>query len=127
MTKYIVDTHIVIWFLLDSPRLSLNTKNIFKSNKKIIFYIPSIVLAEITTILEKGKVKGNLKLLIDTIKADSRFIIVPFDEVIFEKFRLENKNLEIHDRIIMATARLFDAFLLSKDKEIKKYYQKTVW
>jgi PIN domain nuclease of toxin-antitoxin system len=33
----------------------------------------------------------------------------------------------MHDRIIIATAKLFDANLISKDKEIKKIYPKTIW
>jgi PIN domain nuclease of toxin-antitoxin system len=33
----------------------------------------------------------------------------------------------MHDRIIIATAKLFSAYLISKDREIKKTYPKTVW
>ena len=36
-------------------------------------------------------------------------------------------NLEMHDAIIVITASIRDAFLISKDKEIKKVYPKVIW
>jgi PIN domain nuclease of toxin-antitoxin system len=34
---------------------------------------------------------------------------------------------DLHDRIIVATAKIFNAFLISKDRTIKKFYKRIIW
>jgi len=43
---YVTDTHSFIWYLTDSPNLSLKARNIFDSCEegKVIIIIPAIVL-----------------------------------------------------------------------------------
>ena len=44
---YVTDSHSLIWYLLDSPKLSLNANEVFKTveegNSKLL--IPAIVIA----------------------------------------------------------------------------------
>lgn len=128
MKKYVLDTHTILWYLLGLPQLSLKIRKIIEDNKDpASFYVPMIVLAEIALVLERKKVKGNLNSLLNAIKTDPRFVIEPFNESVFDYFLDENKNLEMHDRIIVATAKILDAYLVSKDKMISKYYPKTIW
>lgn len=128
MNKYVLDTHTILWYLLGFNKLPAKIKKIIEEQKELSsIYVPIIVLAEIALILEKDKVKGDLNTLLFAIKSDSRFVIVPFDETVFESFLNENKNLEMHDRIITATAKTLKAYLITKDKLITKYYQKVIW
>ena len=80
MNRYVLDTHTIIWFLLDDRRLSDKAKKIIHQTKALgSLIIPTIVLGELAVVVEKGRVKGDLELLIKSIKNDPRFIIMPFD------------------------------------------------
>lgn len=40
----------------------------------------------------------------------------------------QNKGVkDLHDRIIIATAKIFSASIISKDKLIQTIYPKTIW
>jgi PIN domain nuclease of toxin-antitoxin system len=45
MTSYIVDTHALIWYLVDDPRLGEKAREILQSSGNRLI-VPAIVLAE---------------------------------------------------------------------------------
>ena len=53
-TRYVVDTHTLIWFLEENPRLSSQVKTILQDPESELV-IPIIVLAEACWIIEHGK------------------------------------------------------------------------
>lgn len=77
---YVTDTHSMVWYLLEDPRLSKKVLEIFEesANKSIIF-IPTIVLAEMMFISEKGKVKISFKETLEEIENCEKFEIISLD------------------------------------------------
>ena len=53
-----VDTHAIVWYLMDDPRLSSKAATALDgaSNNGDFIYVPSICLVELTYLIEKGRV-----------------------------------------------------------------------
>ncbi|WP_330999840.1 type II toxin-antitoxin system VapC family toxin [Archaeoglobus neptunius] len=113
------DAHPFIWYLAD--KLPPAIDRIFTSAEKgeAIIFVPTIVLAECLYLAETGKIKLNLNELISKMELSSNFVPVSFN---FQVFKLlpEIKIKEIHDRVIVATAKLLNAKLITKDREIRE-------
>jgi len=126
---YVADTHSFLWYLTDSPKLSKRAREIFAScdRGEITIIIPAIVLLECIDIFDKKKINFKFEELVSKILQSNNFI---FSEVNWSLILEVNKIKglkDLHDRIIIATAKLFDAFLISKDRTIKKIYAETFW
>ena len=76
---YVTDSHSLIWYLLDSPKLSLNANEVFKTVEqgKANLLIPAIVTAEIIFIVQSGKVEADLDSLLLKIQESGNFQISP--------------------------------------------------
>jgi len=130
MDTYVADTHSLIWFISEDNRLSKKAGRILgqAEESKIEVLIPTIVLAEITYIAQKKKVKVAIDEVLESIQHGSGFVVVPFDLPVFQTLLKLPEEWEIHDRIISATARYYDAKLITKDKTLLKSSEiKTVW
>jgi len=54
--------------------------------------------------------------------------IVPVDEKVFDKARRIKEDLDLHDRIIVATALFTKTYLVTKDEQIiKSKTVRTIW
>ena len=78
--------------------------------------VPTIVLAEVLNIAEKGKVELDFAELYLLVQSESEFEIVGVSSEVFEKTIEIQEVREIHDRIITATASYYGAGVLIKDK-----------
>jgi PIN domain nuclease of toxin-antitoxin system len=77
------------------------------------------VLAEALAIAEKNKVEYGFLELYRLIQNEPEFQIIGFGPEIFEEsIRIINIK-EIHDRIIIATAKFYGAGIITKDRIIK--------
>jgi len=117
MTIYVLDTHVLIWYFTGSKRLKTGIKEKIDEirNKGDPLLVPTIVLAEALAIAEKGKIKFDFKEMYQLIRNKEEFEIVGFGSEILEK-AMKIKIPEIHDRIIVATAKFYRAGILTKDK-----------
>jgi hypothetical protein len=77
------------------------------------------VLAECFYLVEKGKIDFNFDDLLKRIEMGKNFISTSFD---FQVVTLlpEIKIGELHDRIIVATAKILNARLITRDRKIKE-------
>jgi PIN domain nuclease of toxin-antitoxin system len=100
MTHYIIDTHALVWFLEQSPKLGENAKSAFIDDDSILV-IPTIVLAEIKFLFEKNRFSTSLEEVFSVIENDPRCIVQPMD---LDVVSMLPTKLEIHDAIITATA-----------------------
>ncbi len=77
MTKYVVDTHALIWFLEGNPKLGNNAQTILAdANSELI--LPAIVLSEAVWIIDKNKTSiPFVNDLLTVINNDSRITIYP--------------------------------------------------
>jgi len=67
MNDAVTDTHALIWYLEDSPKLSTLANQTFDrcDRGEITIYIPTMCLIEIIYLQEKGRISGNLKTQLD--------------------------------------------------------------
>jgi len=116
---YVLDTHVLIWYFTGSKRLKIEIKEKMDGvwNKGGRLLVPTIVLAEALAVAEKGKVDFDFKMMYQLIKSEEDFEVVSFSSEILEE-AMETKIPEIHDRIIVATAKFYGAGILTKDKII---------
>ena len=79
--RYVPDTHAIVWYLLDSGKLSQRAKATF-DDPSIDIIIPAIVLAEIRFLELRGRIQVDLEGVLSFIKDDARCSIAPLDEAI---------------------------------------------
>ncbi len=128
--NFVTDTHALLWWFIDSPKISPKAVGVFEkceAGNNIIF-IPSIVLAEALTIFEKKRIPFDFGKLLKRIDDSQNFVIVPLDYAILRKM-LDLKDIpELHDKIIVSTARFLNAPLITKDKVIQNLFPiRTIW
>ena len=124
---YVTDTHAFVWYLVD--RLPEKVNKIFKSVEKgeSTIFVPTIVLVESLHLVENKKIDLNFDHLLKKIEMSKNFVPTSFNFQIM-KILPELGIKELHDRIIIATAKILNAKLITKDKEIKKAgIVETVW
>jgi predicted nucleic acid-binding protein len=74
--RFVADTHALLWWFIDSPKISPTVAKIFENCEKgeTIIYIPSIVLAEALSIFEKKRVSFDFRKLMNYPAAELRGI-----------------------------------------------------
>lgn len=125
---YCLDTHPLVWYFTGQKTLSGKAKKILDEVfiGKIKCFIPSIVLLEIFHLSLKVK-KFNFPQFLKKLQLSS-ITIVPLDKTILTKCFTLERDLDIHDRIIAATANVSGSVLITKDRTLCKTLSlKTVW
>lgn len=128
--NFVTDTHALLWWFIDSPKLSSRVSDIFRKCEKgeSIIFIPSIVIAEALSIFEKKRVSFDFKKLFKRIYESENFIIVALDYFILQKMVDLEDVFELHDKIIAATAKYLNLPIITKDKTLQNAASiKTIW
>jgi PIN domain nuclease of toxin-antitoxin system len=126
---FVADTHSFLWYLSDSPKLSNNARKIFDiaDRGKVVIVLPAIVVLECLDVIEKKKVGIKFVNILSKISQASNFTLADVNwGLVLETEKVKGLK-DLHDRIIIATARIFDAPIISRDKVIKRHYSKTIW
>jgi PIN domain nuclease of toxin-antitoxin system len=114
---YVVDTHALIWYLLNDKKLSRQAKAIFQAaeQNQTLLVIPAIVMAELYYANAKnGWFPDFARLFADiTGKPFIRFVSLDHSHIL--DFMQDSAVPEMHDRIIAGVARRLGAPLLSSD------------
>lgn len=118
---YVLDTHVLVWYFTGNARLSPEARNLIDEVRQQggRLLIPTIVLAEALNIAAKGRVVFEFQRLYQLVRDEPEFEIVEFGIEVFDETLRVSAVPEIHDRIIVATARFFGADLLTKDGVIR--------
>jgi len=115
---YVADTHALLWYLADSPRLGSDARSVFKQAQsgqaKVI--VPAIVLAEAIWVVQKGRVGTDVQRVITTIREHYRITPLEPSDVL----RLPDLMgvPEMHDRLIVAETLRRSASLITRDEQI---------
>lgn len=122
-TKYILDTHALIWHLEGNSLLGAAAKRIIGDpNSDLV--LPVIALAEAMFIVEKGRSAiPKVQDLISDVTNDKRIDIYPLTAGILEESSSLTVIPEIHDRLILATGFYLQNLgevveIVTKDSEI---------
>ena len=119
---YIIDTHILIWFLDRNKRLRSHHHRIL-TDKNNNFILSAIVLAEIKHLISLKRINIGFEEVIDYLSESENCIIYPVDEDVVERMP---EGLNIHDALIVATGLVYknilgqDVIMLTEDEEIIK-------
>ena len=130
MDTYLVDTHALAWFITEDKRLSSLVESLLNQAQEgeIQILIPTLVLAELMHIAEKGKVKVTIEQILQQINQGDGFTVVAFDFPVFQAMLTLPKEWDIHDRVIAATASYYQTPLITRDEMLRASSKiKTLW
>jgi len=117
---YVADTHSLVWYFTDDPHLSKKALKAFEeTTEEGIIIVPSIVLAEIMFIAQKGKITLTFEETLKKIEEYQNFYIAALDADLLKVADKIKADLEMHDRLIVATSIYFRTSLITRDTRIK--------
>lgn len=127
--NYVADAHAIVWYFIDDPRLSQTARQVFEQTITAgVIIIPTIVLAEIMYISQKGRISLTFEETLSHIEMYENFHIAALELDILKIAASISADLEMHDKLIVATTLHFDAHLITKDEQItQSKIVNTVW
>ncbi|MCX6705908.1 MAG: PIN domain-containing protein [Candidatus Woesebacteria bacterium] len=128
LPKYCFDTHPLVWYFRESKTLSEKAKLILDEAfaGSIVAFIPSIVLLEAFHLSLKDS-KFVFSEFVDFLKR-AEFIIIPLEEEVLKTCFELPIEINIHDRIVIATAKISGSSLVTKDKVLRSLFpSETIW
>jgi PIN domain nuclease of toxin-antitoxin system len=128
-SKITVDAHSLIWFLDADLKYKLSdsaSKAIRKAQEESVVFIPIIAIMEIVYLIERGRINTSFDSFMSAIEINSNFQIIPLNTELL-KIAISLQGLEIHDRLILATAIMTDSILVSKDMTIRAKGVNVIW
>jgi PIN domain nuclease of toxin-antitoxin system len=133
VTGVIADTHALIWYLLDSPRLSDSASAQFEACRTggVRVGIASISIVELVYLVDKGRIPAQtVPLLQEGLERQPSLLeIVPLTQSIAMAVRQVPREQvpDLPDRVIAATALHLAVPLISRDRRIQLSNVTTVW
>lgn len=127
---YVADTHSLIWFLTSDDNLSQKARTAFERAEEgeDSIVIPTIVLAELMYVCEKKGMEDLFFRLLEMLKDGLNYSTYNLDLDVLVTCKGLRKVREMHDRIIVATAKIIDAGIITRDEDIRNSgYVQTVW
>ncbi|MDP9236265.1 MAG: PIN domain-containing protein [Chloroflexota bacterium] len=125
---YLVDTHALVWFLLEDRKLPAQATRLLQAAERgegnII--VPTIVLAEGIAIEEKGRLGLPKGRILDWVLTHPSLIVADFDLSALVQMQDLAANIELHDRMIAATALLYGATVITRDRMLSRFVD-TMW
>ena len=119
-----VDSHALLWYLSKNPKLTTKAVDVLDKATRII--VSTIVLLELLYILQKFGRERKFKNLLNSIGSE-KYLVYPVDLALVRDCAKLPKSLEMHDRLIVATSKIFNVPLITKDKQIAEVYKKVIW
>ncbi len=127
---HVADTHAFLWYLTEDRRLGAAARLIFESAERgeTTIVLPTIVLAECLGILEKKRLELRFNDILQKLEIGSNYTALPLDLAVISQMADWAQELELRDRIIVASANLLGAVLITKDEVIRNAgYVQTAW
>ena len=127
--NFVTDTHSLVWYFTEDARLSKKAFDAFEGTiKSGTVIVPAVVLAEIMFIAKKGRVTLTFEETLKKIEGYENFDIAPLDAEILTIADKIEADLEMHDKVIVATALYYEAALITKDEFVSKSgVVSTIW
>jgi PIN domain nuclease of toxin-antitoxin system len=133
MNAVVADTHSLVWYLANDPRLSpaaiAALDQATASGEPI--YVPVICLVELTYLAEKGRLplaaRQSLADALDDPRSPCR--LVPLDRAVADALpRIDRTEIpDLPDRIVAATALALQLPLVTRDEKIRASPLLTIW
>jgi PIN domain nuclease of toxin-antitoxin system len=126
--KYLLDTHAIIWYFEDSPRLPHNIAELI-DNPEINICVCSISLWEIAIKVSLGKLELRVSLdeIFYNIKDGDYDVLQIENEYLQRLSSLPFLHKDPFDRLLIASAIAEDLTIITADENIQKYNVKWTW
>ena len=125
---YIADTHALVWHLARDDRLGKNARKIFEDadNGDPEIAVPTIVLAEALFLSRKGHVPFDS--LMDSFQNARNYSVYPLGLNVISAMRKLSAEYSMHDAAIVATAKVLEAPVITRDEVIRRLGDvKVIW
>ncbi len=133
MIGAVADTHALIWYLLDSPRLSRPAATEFERCRlaPLTVGVSNMTVIEIIYLIEKSRIPAATLALLDQRlqQPGTPLEIIPITHDIASAVQQVSRNQvpDLPDRVIAATATRLGVPLISRDGKICTSGVKTIW
>lgn len=132
MPVYVTDSHSLVWYASgNNNKLSRRALRAFQSAERneAYIYIPAVALWEISRLEQEGIVRFNTPYpqWADALLAHSSFECVPLDDRIIAEAYGYRFTRDVFDAAIVATAKLKDVPLITKDQTITDSRVVDIW
>ena len=127
--RLLLDTHVLIWWLLDEPRLSRKARDLLTSPEAQVF-VSSASALEMATKHRLGKLPGVKRLLDDFagILATAGMSGLPMTiEHALAAGSIRAAHADPFDRILAAQSQIEQLLLVTSDAELSRLVPTTVW
>ncbi len=117
--RILLDTHVFLWLVDDSSRLTKQARALIKNAEKV--FVSSATLWEVAIKVRVGKLKADLDGLIEEMQKNG------FDEMpIYARHAKEVAKLPLHhsdpfDRLLVAQAKTELMLLVTNDAQLAPY------
>jgi PIN domain nuclease of toxin-antitoxin system len=117
--RLLLDTHILLWLVSDSPRLTSQARGLIKSAEKV--FVSSASIWEVSIKVRLGKLKVNPDELIEEMQKNG------FEELpVYARHAKEVARLPLHhsdpfDRLLVAQAKTEIVRLVTTDARLATY------
>jgi PIN domain nuclease of toxin-antitoxin system len=114
---YALDTHALIWYLLDDPKLGQQARVVFAAaeQNQVLLLVSAVVMAELYFANAKNKWFADFGALFADIVSKPFIRFVAFEHIHVANFSDDTTVPEMHDRIIAGMARRLGVPLLTSD------------
>jgi PIN domain nuclease of toxin-antitoxin system len=126
--EILLDTHALIWWMVDSSRLTRRALELFKSSKARIL-VSAVVAWELSIKVRAGKIKPpDLISRMDEAISKQLFFELPITvEHAVRAGLLPLHHRDPFDRLLVAQAQALNLPILSADRELDRYDLRRVW
>ncbi len=126
--KYLLDTHTVLWWNSDAPRLSNNVINIIRSRKNTLF-LSLVSVWELQIKINTGKLTLPISLEAFIIKQQkNRINLLNINlQHIYGLASLPLYHRDPFDRLLVAQAIATNLPLITDDSQIVQYPVQVIW
>lgn len=123
MPVYVTDTHPLVWYAAAEHRkLSKKALRIFDQawRSQALVYVPVVALWEISILIKLDIIRLPVEFSVwaNALALKPGFDVAPLDSAAMEEFLRLRINNDPFDEAIVATARIRDLPLITKDKAI---------
>lgn len=121
--SYLIDTHILLWYIVGDKRINNDVKSIIESKSSTI-YISNASLWEITIKMSIGKLKLSCSLSeLSHFLEGNGFKILEFDfEDLETLLALPFYHQHTFDRLIIAQSKTKSLDIITDDRQVKGYF-----
>jgi PIN domain nuclease of toxin-antitoxin system len=128
--QYLADTVAIVRHLRNHPRLGRKAARILQEADRGLhrIYLSAITLMEILYLYEAKRIELSLPELMAKVSRSRNYRIIPVDETVVLTAIGVDDVPELHDRILVATAKYLEVPILTGDKVVvASQHVETVW